>query len=188
MKKGSWISTRSGVEFSIQFPVSKAVRLEDIANGLAQCNRFVGQAPHPYSVAQHAVYLAWLFRDDRELSRWALMHDAAEAYIGDISRPLKELLPEIHPIENRILRVIAKHFGLHACSDDYCPYPVKVKEMDTRLLAAEAIQLKGGKPLKRWKALRNVEPAGVVIGEWDWKQAKRGFLNWAKELGLVEHE
>ena len=119
MKKGSWISTRSGVEFSIQFPVSKAVRLEDIANGLAQCNRFVGQAPHPYSVAQHAVYLAWLFRDDRELSRWALMHDAAEAYIGDISRPLKELLPEIHPIENRILRVIAKHFGLHTCSDEY---------------------------------------------------------------------
>ena len=85
------IHTFSGT-FSPFTPSPDEVRLEDIARGLAQTCRFGGQTPTFYSVAQHAVLCANLVHSatgDTGMALLALHHDSAEAYLGDIPRPIK---------------------------------------------------------------------------------------------------
>ena len=85
------IHTFSGT-FQPFAPSADEVRLEDIARGLANTCRFGGQTPVFYSVAQHSVLVANLVHSatgDRNMALLALHHDSAEAYLGDIPRPLK---------------------------------------------------------------------------------------------------
>lgn len=79
------------------------VCLEDIAHHLSSINRFGGGLNHSthYSVAQHSVILAMyaLINYDTKIARCCLLHDAAEAYLGDVITPLKNLLPDFKKIE-----------------------------------------------------------------------------------------
>lgn len=78
--------------------------LEDIAHHLSSINRFGGGLNHSthYSVAQHSVILAMyaLINYDIRIAKLCLLHDAAEAYLGDVITPLKNLLPDFKKIEN----------------------------------------------------------------------------------------
>jgi hypothetical protein len=80
-------------------------------------------------VAEHSIHVASLVPPEFALE--GLMHDAAEAYIGDVTRPLKALLPEYRAIEERIERAIAERFGL------IWPWPEPVRLADTAMLALE---------------------------------------------------
>jgi uncharacterized protein len=66
------------------------VRIDDIANALAQINRFGGRGVFPYTVAQHSVAVASHI-DDPRWKPFALLHDSAEAYLGDVCKPIKEM-------------------------------------------------------------------------------------------------
>ena len=80
------------------------VAIEDIAHGLAFQCRFNGQTCDFYSVAQHSLIVADLVPESHRLA--ALLHDAAEAYLGDMVKPLKVLMPEFSGIEDKVTALI----------------------------------------------------------------------------------
>jgi uncharacterized protein len=108
----------------------------DLAKSLSKVCRFNGHLKQFYSVAEHAVYVADLCHGAGvQAEFWGLLHDAAEAYIGDITRPVKRMIPGIEELELKILQVIGKAVGLP------WPIPQCVWDADDRMLATEAVQL-----------------------------------------------
>jgi hypothetical protein len=96
----TWIQTLTGRRFDLVEPRAGDVSLEEIAHALSQLCRFTGHCREFYSVAQHSVLVSRLVKP--ELALAALMHDAHEAYLGDISTPAKLLIvkqPEFDLIE-----------------------------------------------------------------------------------------
>lgn len=115
-----WLCTRSGIKFDPVCPTVEMIEIEDIAWGLAHTHRFGGQAPVPYTVAQHSVEVARMLPTQYAL--WGLLHDAAEAYLWDVQRPVKaaqqwdfnasgRMIP-FRVIEHRILVRVAAKFDL----------------------------------------------------------------------------
>jgi len=96
----TWITTNSGKRFDFTQPFDNTFDIHDIAHALAHINRFTGHTDQPYSVAQHSVYVSNIVPPRYALA--GLMHDAAEAYLGDVSAPLKALLPEYKRIEHEV--------------------------------------------------------------------------------------
>lgn len=104
------IVTNSGQYVDLQQPDPTTLCIEDIAHHLAGINRFTGACNKFYSVAQHSVLVSHLVGQEHAFE--ALMHDATEAYLGDVSSPLKQLLPEYKRIEENFYQVLAEVFGL----------------------------------------------------------------------------
>lgn len=171
-RKGDWMLTASGVQFWPLDPRADEVELEDIAFGLAHQGRYNGQTRRFYSVAQHSVHLADWFaiRHDVQLARWALMHDAAEAYLGDIIRPVKPFVPGFAEIEARLERVIFRAFGLEG------EIPQAVREADTRILTDEFLHLFPTEALARY-GLDQRPRLGIAIEALRPHDARALFLN-----------
>ena len=143
--KTGWLATCSGQGFFPLEPLAEDVRIEDIAHGLAHSFRFAGQALRGYTVAQHSIAVSC--RVPAEDALWGLLHDAAEAYLCDVPRPIKQVMSlavpmadgsrEYHAIvpfevvEREILKAVAERFGLP------WPMPASVKVADDRELARE---------------------------------------------------
>jgi hypothetical protein len=146
------------------------VRLADISHALSMINRFTGHTKYPYSVAQHSVLVSRLV--DERFALWGLLHDASEAYLNDLSTPLKSLCGEYMALEDHYMRTIAKKFGLK------WPMPHEVKEADLRVLMAEKRDIvpaghEWGIP---------VDPANIDISPMTWQEAKKAFEDRYKEL------
>lgn len=109
-RKGSWFLTSSGIPFYPLDPRPEEITISDIAHSLANVCRFGGHCDPFYSVAQHSIHVSKLV--PRELALQALLHDAAEAYIGDMVRPLKLHMDQFQTAESRIWKVIAKKFDI----------------------------------------------------------------------------
>ena len=90
---GTWIQTSSGGKFYYDSDDTDCINIEDIAHALSNPCRFGGHSGRFYSVAQHSVVVAYLV--EKELMLTALLHDASEAYVVDVPRPLKRILPSI---------------------------------------------------------------------------------------------
>ena len=90
-------------------PQLEDIHIEDIAHGLSMQCRFGGHTKVFYSVAQHCVEVAMQLPDELRLA--ALLHDASEAYLLDIPRPVKGRLTNYKTIEKKLMSVIAKRFG-----------------------------------------------------------------------------
>ena len=105
-----WILTASGRRFLLDAPRPEDVHPEDLAHALAHLCRFGGHTRVHYSVAQHSVLVASLVPPRLALA--GLLHDAAEAYVGDCVGPLAHRLPEFRTVELRILEVIGERFGV----------------------------------------------------------------------------
>lgn len=153
--------TKTGREIDIlDFKVSD-IRVEEIAHALALTCRYGGHCREFYSVAQHAVMVA-SYLDARGYSLEVVMaglhHDDSEAYLGDIIRPLKNLLPRYKEIEERFEHTIAEHFGLHY------PYHAAVKDADMKVFEQEVEDVK-------WYT-----PENPVIVPWSWERAKTEYL------------
>ena len=163
-------------------PCPADVALADIARGLSNLCRFTGLCSSFYSVAEHSVHCANLARRDGcslVVQRAVLMHDAAEAYLGDVSRPLKRLLPDYMLFEARMAAAIAARFDLVVT-------PVSaglVKIYDNEMLAHEKDALCPG--AGDWPSipvpLRTRAPADMG---WHPHVARAEFLAAAKRLGL----
>ncbi len=126
-----WLS--SGKIVDVLRPRIDDIDFEDIANGLARVQRFGGQinAEH-YSVAEHSVLVSRLCSPRNALL--GLMHDASEAYIGDVVTPLKRQIPKYHDIEDRWMLAIGIALGV---DDALVHLPIDVKVADARALQTE---------------------------------------------------
>lgn len=126
------IATYTGTAFKPLDPDPALISIEDIAHALANSCRFTGHVREFYSVAQHSVLCSEIVPD--ELALTALLHDASEAYLSDISRPIK-MQPEFGDVykkyEVRLEKAVAERFGLTY------PWPDEVKWADNVLLRTE---------------------------------------------------
>jgi hypothetical protein len=129
------IRLRSGRYFDFTDPQTGQFTFSDIAGALAKICRFGGQVDRFYSVAEHSVHCAQVARDDgrsKDVQFAILMHDAAEAFCGDVVKPLKIMLPQYSEIERRVELVIASKFGI-----DFASHADVIREIDWAMLIAE---------------------------------------------------
>jgi len=123
------IRTFTGKYFDFTVMDPDTICIEDIAHALSNMPRFSGHTPKFYSVAQHCVNACLLAPEHESLD--ALLHDATEAYMLDIAKPLKNLLPDYSALEKKLEKVIAHKFQVFAMN-----FPT-VKGIDAYLLERE---------------------------------------------------
>lgn len=186
--KGSskfWIQTRGGRAFDLGHPRVEDVDPRDVAYALARICRFTGHVEH-YSVAEHSVFVSRLA--DLYLpgaAAWGLLHDAAEAYVGDVSYPVKLFLRwqdnvAYDELEASVERVVMDRFGVHPTDE----VRRAVKDADLVLLATEARDLFHRARPREWEILRGVEPLAARIAPRGAFSAEDSFLDRGRELGL----
>lgn len=132
--RGPWIHTWGGGRFYYLDPNPEEVFIEDIAHALSLQCRFNGHTTLHYSVAEHSILVSDMVyskTNDVEVAMAALLHDAAETYIGDVVSPLKTLLTEFKQVEARVEKCVAAKFGL-----DY-PWDEEIHLADKAVLAME---------------------------------------------------
>ena len=164
--RGHAMFTFTGKAFYPRDPRPEDFCIEDIAHGLSFVCRFGGQCTYFYSVAQHSMLVATLVQragGTLDEMRWALLHDAPEAYLGDVVWPLKQA-PEMagyKTLEHEAERAMAEAFGLS------WPMPGIVKHFDLVLLATEKRDIMnrrpGDGPLIERQLLANAE---ARLGGW----------------------
>jgi uncharacterized protein len=132
---GDWIQTYSGKLFHPLNPNLSEIDIEDIAHALSNLCRWTGHCREFYSVAQHSVFVSEKCKPENAL--WGLLHDASEAYIGDMNRPFKHsgIMGSYLKAEKKIMNSICDKFGM-----DH-NMPAEVKDIDNRILQTEANQL-----------------------------------------------
>jgi hypothetical protein len=115
----SYIGLSGGRRFYFGPQVDPAqIDAQDIAQGLSRINRFNGHLDFRWSVLEHSLLVAVIVEQiDPKLRKAALLHDAAEAYCGDLVQPVKALVPEFKDrIEAPIARAIEQRFGVSLCN------------------------------------------------------------------------
>jgi len=163
----SYISTYLGHRFFPLEPRIDQIHIEDIAHGLAYTCRFNGQTTHFYSVAQHSLMVCDLVSEEHKLA--ALLHDAAEAYLGDMVKPLKRLLPEFAAIEHRVSAIIAETFDIPESDHSL------IKQADLIALATEKRDLMPNST-EPWLELTGYAPLPSAIIPLPPQVAKQAFL------------
>ena len=164
---GGWIVTSTGVRFDLLAPTVEMIHLEDIAHALSNVCRFGGHTRVHYSVAQHSVLASHLVPPADAL--YALLHDATEAYIGDMVSTLKQVIPQFREVEARLWSVICEDFGLPE------QMPASVKRADLMMLAREREDLLPAS--EPWALLDGVELPAQPIVPWCHERAKSEFIH-----------
>lgn len=147
------MQTFTGRQFFPLHPHPEDIDPVDIAHALSLICRYGGHTSRFYSVAEHCVLMSHAVPHHHAL--WALLHDATEAYVGDMVRPLKHHMPEYREIEDQLMEVIARRFGLDPVM------PPAVKEADNRILLDERAALLKTPPVA-WQQ-DGLEPLGVDV-------------------------
>jgi hypothetical protein len=172
--RGDWMQTFTGKAFYPMAPRAEDIDIRDIAHALSLLCRYGGHVQRFYSVAEHCILMSRAVAPEHAL--WALLHDATEAYVGDMVRPLKHSLPAYMAAEDRVMAAICERFGL-----EHGPMPAAVKEADTRILVNEREALMG-KPDRPWSSLERVTPLPVVVWGWRPPTAEDRYLARFEEL------
>lgn len=170
--RGFNMQTYSGKPFYPTSPSVDDVDILDIAHSLSNLCRFNGHCWKFYSVAQHSVIVSRVCAKEYALD--GLLHDATEAYIGDIIRPVKYSIPDVERIEARIFDVIAEKFNLHN------PIPRDVKRADFIALSTEKRDVMSEPIGTDWGML--AEPLLHRINPLPPEEAKMLFLRRYQEL------
>lgn len=172
-----YVSTYLGNRFFLTRPHIDDVDIEDIAHGLAYQCRFNGQTSTFYSVAQHSLMVMQLVPAEERLA--ALLHDAAEAYLGDMVKPLKNLFPEFSAIEDQVMRIIGERFQI-----DLANLHPSIKEADRIALATEKRDLMPHST-EPWSILDGIQPLPQIIAPLTPNEAKSAFLKAFAELQII---
>ncbi|MGO4379664.1 metal-dependent phosphohydrolase [Pseudoduganella sp. RAF19] len=161
------IFTQSGRYFSFTNPSESDFDIGDIAHALSNICRFTGHVREFYSVAQHSVLVSLAVPPKYAMA--GLLHDATEAFIGDVASPLKAILPDYKAIEKRIEEAVLTRFGVDPL------LPPEVKQADMVLLATERRDLMP-EGAGYWPCLTGVTPLDFEIVPLTPEQAKAAFL------------
>lgn len=141
----------SGQYFDFLNPGASEIFVEDIAQSLSLICRFGGHTRdrRMYSVAQHSVLASYLVPPMYAVD--ALMHDAAEAVLGDMVKPLKNLLADYRALEFTVEQALFTRFDVRF------PLPDCVKHVDRVLLSTEQRDI-AARHHGEWESTREVEP------------------------------
>jgi uncharacterized protein len=168
----TWFQTYSGKRFNPTNPNSDDIDIADIAHALSMQCRFNGHTVDFYSVAEHSVRVANYLHSigcEKDVCMQGLLHDASEAYLGDVITPVKEELAEYRVIESYLQTLIYIKFEVPGEESDL------VKEADKVLLMTERRDLLPD-ILEDWPNL--AEPlTEEIIYTWSPKVAKERFLD-----------
>lgn len=176
-RDGDWMQTFTGRQFWPVDPRPEEIDILDIAHALSHLCRFAGHVTHFYSVADHCIRVSRLGSPhDRMLALAGLLHDATEAYVVDVPRPLKRFLPGYAEIEARVARCVEVRFDLEAGILDH----PTVKGWDEVLLATEARDLMGGESAGKWKL--RAQPLPERLEPMPSELARAAFLERFEEL------
>ena len=170
MIDGAVMLTSEGRYVEPLYPGHWEPDIDEIAHALSQINRFTGHTRVPYSVAEHSCRVASLLPAELQLA--GLLHDASEAYLGDMASPLKH-----HPFfgdayraaERALMSRIDETFRVRTDHD-------LVHHADRRMLATEKRDLLPDVP-GEWLILRGVRPLDARIVPWSAQRARAAFLN-----------
>lgn len=154
---GDWMQVFSGRRFYPLDPLPEEVVGTDIAHALSLLCRYGGHVKRFYSVAEHCVLMSGAVTPESALA--ALLHDATEAYVVDVPRPLKRFLINYRGIEDGVWRAIALRYGV-----DW-ELPTDVIEADNRILLTERNALMPR--AERWTQDDDYEPLPVAIEGWE---------------------
>lgn len=175
------IKVSSGHYFDLANPDPSMVDIDTIATTLSKTCRFGGHCPGFYSVAEHCVEAAnFAFNqgENRDDVIAILMHDASEAYVGDMVKPLKMMLPKFSEIESSIERAIGIRFGI-----DFEARAGVIKKYDRAMLKAEKMAM-WPDDSEEWEGFSKIEAADVHIEQLSPVDAQKKFESWARKLGI----
>lgn len=178
--KETEMQTLSGDYFDLADPHHSPINIMDIAGSLSKQCRFTGHTKDLYTVAQHSVHVSHLVETETgstALALIALLHDAHEAYTGDISTPMKSVLgrKKVSQIENNITDAIMREFGIDTWADEM------YKLADLIALATERRdQLREQE--RCWPCLTGIAPDSPRIVVWSPDAACVFFINRFEDL------
>jgi len=170
-KAATFIETYTGRAFWPLNPTMDALSVIDIAHALSNQCRYSGHVAFFYPVAQHCCLLAeWLARRGGSAldCLQILMHDAPEAYLVDVPRPVKQYMPQYRVWDHAVNDVIREWMGWKNI-----PIPSFQDEFDSRIIVDERAQLMSCSP-NDWG--HKLEPMGIVIQPWTPEEAEQTFL------------
>lgn len=168
-RNGDWIQTFTGRQFWPLDPRADEVDIRDIAHSLSLQCRYNGHCNRFYSVAEHSVLVCWAASPAVKLT--ALLHDAAEAYLCDLPRPVKHSVTGYKEAEQVVERVIAERFGLEF------PFPDEVHSLDARICLDERDQVMGPLPAPWGEPFASLTPLGTTLNCWSPDIAEKWFLH-----------
>lgn len=179
--------TYTGVMVDLTSPDPSLVRVADLAHHLAYVNRFGGAAHQYYSVASHCVYVSRRLAEEGhppDVQLAGLLHDASEAYLGDVVSGLKRVLPGYRLIEERWEHMIQRVFGVEWIG------VAAIKNADVRARIAESRDLFSGTYPSAELDVGDVRHATLraydapVVSETP-DEAEFAWLSRAAELGVL---
>ena len=174
----SVMNTFSGKKFDPMHMNSEDVSLEDLAHALSLLCRGGGHLQYFYSVGQHSINCMKEARArgwSKRVQLACLLHDASEAYIADIIRPVKVHLPEYYKIESKIMTCIFDKFGLDDLSEEENS---RWKQLDDEILDHELRELMIGEKDRPVKSLASVPD----MTERNWEDGAEEFIILAEAL------
>ena len=175
--RGDWMQTFSGQRFYPLDPRPEEINADDIAHALSLLCRYGGHVDRFYSVAEHCVLMSEAVAPEHAL--YALLHDATEAYVCDVPRPLKRQLAGYREIEEMVWLAIAERFGLPPTS----VLPAEVKEADNRILLTERDALMPN-TIYSW-SVDGLEPLPVRVEGWTPQYAETRYRFRLRDFGLI---
>jgi 5'-deoxynucleotidase YfbR-like HD superfamily hydrolase len=176
------IHTYSGKTLNLLNPDPNCIDIESIANGLSKICRFGGQIHKHYSVAEHSIlacHEAWQNDEKDEIIKGILLHDAAEAYLGDIVKPLKNCLPQYLDIERKMEEAIEKRFNIELF-DNW--KTIKKYDNGMYLLENKIIRKNINKFIPDKDEYIEIRRSNIQY--LDHKEACLSFINWFKFLRI----
>jgi hypothetical protein len=176
-----YIATFSGGKYYPMGPCQERLNIVDIAHALARICRYNGQVTKFWSVAAHSVEIARRAGEAGFSAPYiatALMHDASEAYLMDVPKPIKPLFLNYKEWESNLEYVIAQHYGL------VFPHPQEVKQLDQEILLDEiyAFHQPGSAAWERWGLSHESSPDRPVLTPLAPAVGEREFLLAAREV------
>lgn len=187
-RQGDWIQTYSERQFYPLDPRPEEIHIEDIGHALSNICRFGGHCRQFYSVAQHSCRVADFFLPDRpELAMWGLLHDAPEAYLGDMVRPLKHWSGDwgdrFVEAEGRLMEAVVRRFKLTPVE-----IPSAIKEVDDVMLLTEVRDLMGDPDWARVQAMtKGLRPDSTPIAPVPPLVARNRFMTVFRAIEAVRY-
>lgn len=178
--RGYYISVLTGGRFYLNDPSPRDVKIEDIAGALSKICRYLGHTEVFYSVAEHCVALSLALRD----GGWgpltqlhALLHDAHEAYTGDMPRPLKKVFPDVREWEHKCMLAVLTRFNLAAFKP-----PLIVASWDIRMCENERAKFLPAVHPAEFGHLEAIPYVDKYLHGYPWESARDMFLARFNEL------